>query len=115
MVELVQLEKFHQEFAKRQVQVVVVSNDDPATAQATQADFPHLVAVSDAAQNMAQAMRTIHPGAGPTGDDTNAPTTFLVAGNGQVCWFRRPERFLARLSPKQVLAAIDETWGTSAH
>ena len=115
MVELVQLEKSHEEFTKRQVQVVVISNDDQPTAQTTQADFPHLVVITDADQNMAHALQTIHPGASPTGGDTNAPTTFLVDGDGQVCWFRRPERFLARLSPGQVLAAIDETWGKSAH
>lgn len=108
MVELVQLERHHQEFADRQVRVVAISNDDQPTSQVTQADFPHLVIVSDAEQNMAQAMQTIQVGADPNGGDTNAPTTFLVDGQGNVRWFRRPERFMTRLSPREVLAAVDE-------
>jgi peroxiredoxin len=108
MTELGELEQYHQEFADRRVRVVVVSNDDQPTAQATQADFPHLVVVSDVDQNMAQAMQTLHPGVGPGGSTTNAPTTFLVDGTGNVRWYRRPERFLARLTPGEVLAAIDE-------
>ncbi len=111
MVELGQLEKHHEEFAKRQVQVVVISNDKQSTAKTTQADFPHLIVVSDADQSMAKAVQVIQSGAGPTGDDTNAPTTFLVDGAGHVRRMLRPERFLARYSPEEVLAAIDETWG----
>ena len=111
MVELGQLEKHHQDFAKRHVQMVVISNDKQSTAQATQADFPHLIVVSDADQSMAKAVQVLHPGAGPTGDDTNAPTTFLVDGDGTVRRMLRPERFLTRYSPEEVLAAIDEAWG----
>ena len=110
MVELGQLEKYHAEFAKRNVRVVVISNDKPTTAQKTQADFPHLVVVSDSDQNMAKALQVIHSGAGATGDDTNAPTTFLVDGDGRVRQMMRPERFLSRYSPQEVLAAIDATW-----
>ena len=111
MVELGQLEKHHEEFAKRHVQVVVISNDKQSAAQATQADFPHLIVVSDADQSMAKSVQVIHAGAGPTGDDTNTPTTFLVDGTGQVRRLLRPQRFLARYSPEEVLAAIDEAWG----
>ena len=110
MVELGQLEKHHAEFSKRNVRVVVISNDKPTTAQKTQADFPHLVVVSDSDQNMAKALQVIHSGAGATGDDTNAPTTFLVDGDGRVRQMMRPERFLSRYSPQEVLAAIDATW-----
>lgn len=110
MVELGQLEKHHDEFAKQEVRVIVISNDKQTTAQATQADFPHLIVVSDAEQNMAQAMQVIHPGAGATGEDTNAPTTFLVDGTGHVRGMLRPERFLTRYSPNEVLAAIDAAW-----
>ena len=110
MLELGQLEKYHAEFTRRNVRVLAISNDKPATAQATQSDFPHLVVVSDSEQNMAKALQVIHPGAGATGDDTNAPTTFLVDGDGHVRRIMRQERFLARYSPQEVLAAIDETW-----
>ena len=107
MVELGELEGHQRQFAERRVRVVVVSNDDLDTARATQADFPHLVVVSDTDQRMASAMQVLHPGAGPNRDDTNAPTTFLVDGTGQVRWFFRPERYIARLSPGALLSAID--------
>ena len=110
MVELGQLEKHHEEFAKRNVRVVVISNDKPTTAQATQTDFPHLIVVSDSDQNMAKALQVIHSGAGATGDDTNAPTTFLVDADGTVRRMMRPQRVIARYSPQEVLTAIDETW-----
>lgn len=110
MVELGELEKQHAEFGRRGVQLFVISNDDLETAQATQKDFPHLIVVSDENQNLAKAIQVIHPGAGPTGDDTNAPTTFLVDGTGQVRWSFRPDRFLVRLSPGQLLDAMDKTW-----
>jgi hypothetical protein len=58
---------------------------------------------------MAKAMEVVHPGAGLNKEDTNAPTTFLVDGAGQVRWFLRPTRFMVRLSPSDVLAAIDES------
>lgn len=111
MKELVQLQGKHQEFANRKVRVVAISDDDQETARKTQSDFPHLVIVSDPDQTIAKAMSVLHPGAtGPTGGDTNAPTTFFVDGEGQVRRVYRPESILRRLSPAEVLAAIDETW-----
>ena len=110
MVELGQLEKKYQEFAKRDVRVFVISDDDQETARATQTDFPHLIVVSDADQRLATAMQVLHAGAGPGGETTNAPTTFLVDGSGEVDWLFRPTRFTVRLSPEQLAAAIDETW-----
>lgn len=112
MIELGQLEKQHLEFVQRYTQVVVVSNDDQATAKLTQADFPHLIVVSDAQQNFAKAMQVIHPGAAPDRKDTNAPTTFLIDGDGVVRWVFRPERFVVRLSPAELLKAIGGVnWG----
>jgi peroxiredoxin len=106
MTELGELEGHHRQFADRHVRVVVISNDDQEAARATQADFPHLVVVSDAEQNVAQAMQVIHAGAGPKGD-TNAPTTFLVDGVGQVRWLFRPESFVVRLPADDLLKAVD--------
>lgn len=110
MIELGELEKKHQEFQLRNTRVIVVSNDDPHTAQMTQADFPHLVVVSDADENLAKAFDVIHAGMAPGGRDTNAPTTFLIDGDGVVRWLFRPDRFIVRLSAAEVLAAIDQTW-----
>ncbi len=111
MKELVQLQGRHEEFTNRQVHVVAISDDDQATARKTQGDFPNLIVVSDPDQAVAKAMSVIHPGAtGPNGGDTNAPTTFFVDGEGHVRRVYRPESYLRRLSPAEVLAAIDETW-----
>src|SRR5216684_1243541 len=106
MTELGELEKRHQDFEATQVRVVVVSNDDLATAQATQADFPHLIVVSDPDQIVAKAIQVVHQGMAPGGKDTNVPTTFLVDGSGTVRWLYRPERFIARLSAEDLLAAV---------
>jgi peroxiredoxin len=108
-VELGELEKHHQEFASRNVRVVVVSNDDPSDAKKTQAEFPHLVVVSDAEQKLAKAMQVIHAGAGRHHDDTNAPTTFLLDGGGHVRGVFRSDYFLVRQSAAELLTAIDST------
>jgi peroxiredoxin len=110
MVELGELEKRHQDFQKRGVQLIAISNDDPKTASATQSDFPNLKIVSDADQNMAKAIQVIHSGFGPHQTNTNAPTTILVDGDGSVRWLYRPDRFLVRLSPDELLEAIDSAW-----
>ena len=107
MAELGELERCHEQFAERGVRVVVVSNDNRKIARETQSDFPHLIVVSDQPQEMAEALQVLHPGVGPGGNDTNAPTTFLVDGHGQVRWFFRPERFVSRLSPAELLREID--------
>ncbi len=108
MVELGELESRHRDFEERNVRVVAISNDDVETAQATQADLPHLVVVSDQGHGMAKALAVVQPGGGPSGGDTNVPTTFIIDGDGTVRWVRRPERFLVRLAPEEILAAIDE-------
>lgn len=88
----------------------MVSNDDQATATLTQTQFPDLIVISDAKQSLAKAMQVLHAGMGPGGSDTNAPTTFLVDGEGYVRWFFRPDNFLDRLPPENLLAAVDKTW-----
>jgi alkyl hydroperoxide reductase subunit AhpC len=110
MVELGQLEKHYAEFDRRHVHIIAISNDDQETARATQADFPHLIVVADTELHMATAMQVLHPGAGPTGADTNAPTTFLVDDAGVVRWMFRPDRFIVRLSAEELLTAVDKTW-----
>jgi peroxiredoxin len=107
MIELGQLEAHWREFEKRKVRVVVVSVEGQDEARATQADFPHLVVVSDEGRNLAEAAAVIHPRAALDGGDTAAPTTILIDGDGTVRWTFRPDRVLTRLSPAEVLAAID--------
>jgi peroxiredoxin len=108
MTELGELEGQHRRFDEKHVRIFVVSNDDQPTAQKTQADFPHLAVVSDREQNVAKALQVIHKGAGHEREDTNAPTTFLVDGNGQVRWFFRPSHVIVRLSPDALLRAVDD-------
>ena len=108
MIELGQLEREHAEFAKRKTRVVVVSLEDQETARATQAEFPHLVVVADSEHKLANALDVIHRRSGPDDGDTSAPTTFLIDGSGTVRWMFRPQRFLVRLTPAEVLAAVDE-------
>ena len=108
MVELGQLEKHHAEFAKRNVEVVVVSIENHEDAQLTQTDFPHLVVVADAEENLTNAVQVLHPDSHPEGGDTSAPTTMLTDGSGRVAWVHRPENYFRRLSPAEVLKAIDE-------
>jgi peroxiredoxin len=110
MLELGGLEKHHAEFGKRNVRIVVVSNDDQASATTTQTEFPDLIVISDAQQNLAKAMQVIQPAKWPGGSDTNAPTTFLVDGAGYVRWLFRPDSFFVRLSADKLLAAVNETW-----
>ena len=110
MKELGELEWQYQEFSNRNVRVIAISNDDQPTARKTQADFPNLIVISDPEQKMANALQVIHPGMAPGGGDTNAPTTFLVDGAGYVRWLFRPDHFIVRLSPAELLAVVDETW-----
>jgi peroxiredoxin len=107
MVELGELEKRHADFASRKVRIIAISNDDLETSQKTQAAFPHLMIASDPDQAMANAFAVIQRGMGHDGTDTNAPTTFLVGGDGKVRWLFRPDTFFVRLSPSELLAAID--------
>ena len=107
MVELGQLEKAYAEFERRNTRVVAVSLEDVEAARATQAEFPHLVVVADKDCGLADALAVVHPDSNPEGGDTAAPTTVLVDGRGTVRWVGRPDRFLGRLSPPEVLAAID--------
>jgi peroxiredoxin len=107
MIELGQLEANWQEFERRKVRVVVVSIEGQEQARATQAEFPHLVVVADAKRNLSEAVAVIHPQSAPDGGDTAAPTTLLIDGDGTVRWTFRPDRVFRRLSPSEVLAAVD--------
>jgi alkyl hydroperoxide reductase subunit AhpC len=110
MAELGELERRHEDFANRGVRVMVVSNDPQEVARETQDDFPSLVVVADATKAMARAFQVTHTAFGPLGGrPTNAPTTFLVDGDGTVRWLFRPAQFVARLPPEELLTAIDET------
>lgn len=107
MTELVQLEQRHEGFPERNAQVVVVSVEGLDDARRTQADFPHLAVVSDEARGLSEAAGLIHPHAAPDGGDADVPTTILVDRRGVVRWLYRSPSVIARLSPDEVLRAVD--------
>src|SRR5712691_9076604 len=108
MVELGQLEARHADFDNQNVRIVAVSPDNLEESKKTQEAFPHLQIVSDAKLSMADALAIIDKGRGPGGEDTNAPTTMLVDGAGTVRWIYRADRFMVRLSPDDLLKAVDQ-------
>jgi peroxiredoxin len=109
MIELGQLEAKHEEFEKRQTRVIVVSVEDQEAAKKTQADFPHLVVVSDKDHGITNALDVIHKKSAMDGSDTSAPATLIIDKSGTIRWTFRPERFFTRLSPAEVVAALDKS------
>lgn len=108
MIELGQLEKQHAAFESRHVRLIVSSLEDVPTAALSQAAFPHLEVLADAGRGLSNPLQVIHPQSGPGGIDTSAPTTILIDGDGIVRWIFRPERHIVRLSPAELLAAVDD-------
>ncbi len=108
MIELGQLERRHEDFARRNTRVIVVSLEGTDDAARTQADFPHLLVLADQNRGLSEAARLVHSHAGPDGSDADAPTTILVDRHGTVRWLYRSPEIIARLSPDDVLQAIDE-------
>src|SRR6478735_8211179 len=111
MVELGQLEAKVGEFEKRHIRILAISLDNLEESKETQTRFPHLVVVADFEKNLSEAVQVIHGDEGPGGATTDAPTTILVDGRGIVRWVFRPDRFLIRLNPQQLLQKIDEHMG----
>ncbi|MFL5329495.1 MAG: redoxin domain-containing protein [Gemmataceae bacterium] len=107
MIELVELEKHHADFAKRNTRIIVASNDPLDDAAKTQKDYPHLVVVADAEKKLISAASVLHPKAGQHGEDVAAPTTFIIDSSGTVRWLFRPGEVISRLSVKELLAELD--------
>jgi peroxiredoxin len=108
MVELVQLERRHDDFPPRHTRVVVVSIEGIDDARKTQADFPHLNVVSDQDRSLSEAAGLIHSHAAPDGSDADVPTTILVDRHGVVRWLYRSPAVVVRLSPDEVVQAIHQ-------
>jgi alkyl hydroperoxide reductase subunit AhpC len=108
MTELVQLERRYDEFPKRNARVVTVSVEGLDDARKTQADYPHLTVVSDEAHGLSEAAGLIHPHAAPDGGDTDVPTTILIDRSGTVRWLYRSPSVIERLSPDEVIRAVDQ-------
>jgi len=107
MAELVQLERRHDDFSKKNTRVLVISMEGLDDARKTQKQFPRLTTLADEARGLSQAAGLVHPHAAPDGRDIDVPTTFLVDRRGIVRWIYRSPRVISRLSPDDVLRAID--------
>jgi peroxiredoxin len=108
MIELGELEKRHEDFARKNLRVIAVSVETPESARETQKDFPHLMVASDHERKLSNAVEVIHAHSGPGGEDTSAPTTILVDRDGTVRWLFRPNHNAVRLSSDELLAAANE-------
>lgn len=108
MTELGELEQRRADFANRNTRVVVVSLEGPEDAKKTQAQFPHLLVVADASRGLSTVADSIHEGSNPHGGDTSSPATLLIDRQGTVRWEYRPARYFSRLTPDDLLAAIDQ-------
>ena len=108
MIELGQLERRHEDFDRRHARVIAVSLEGPADARQTQADYPHLLVLADEGRGLSGAVDLIHENANPHGGDASAPTTVLVDRGGTVRWVYRSPSVVVRLSPDDVLRAVDQ-------
>jgi peroxiredoxin len=107
MIELGQLERHHEDFTRRGTRVIVISLEGQDDARQTQARFPHLLVLADAGRGLSEVVGLIHTHSAPDGGDTSAPTTILIDRQGIVRWLYRSGAVVARLSPDEVLQAID--------
>ena len=94
MIELVQLERHHADFEKRNTRVLVASMEEVDDAQRTQAQFPHLVVLADHSRKLSEAAELVHLRAGPEGRDIDVPTTILIDRRGIVRWVYRSPRLM---------------------
>ncbi len=118
MIELGQLERHHEDFAQRNARVIVISMEGTEDAAKTQAEFPHLLVLADPPlehgsdatepRRLSDAAGLVHIHASPDGKDADTPTTILVDGHGIVRWIYRSPGVIARLSPEEVLQALDQ-------
>ncbi len=107
MIELGQLERRHEDFTRRNTRIVAVSVETTDDARKTQADFPHLLVLADEGRGLTDALALVHARAAPDGSDIATPTTIIVDRGGIVRWLYRTPGVAARLSPDEVVEALD--------
>jgi peroxiredoxin len=108
MIELVQLERRHEDFARRNTRVIVVSAEGPDLASLTQEKNPHLLVLADGQLGLTKASGQLHEKGGPNHEDISIPTTILIDRQGLVRWIYRSGHVETRLSPDEVLQLVDE-------
>ena len=67
-----------------------------------------MLILSDAKRSLANAADVIHQRSAPGGGDSSAPTTILIDADGRVRWLFRPTRHIERISPVELLRAVDD-------
>jgi hypothetical protein len=82
-------------------------------AEETQKKVPHLLVLADKDRGLSNVANVIHERAKPGGEDADAPTTILVDRGGMIRWVYRSPLIIARLSPDEVLEAIDKYLGNA--
>lgn len=87
---------------------MVVSMDGPEDSQRTQEECPHLFVLSDSGRGLSEALGIVHAHAAPAGGDADVPTTILIDRTGTVRWLYRSPAVISRLSPDEVLEAVDQ-------
>jgi peroxiredoxin len=107
MIELGQLEARQEDFATRNTRIIAASLEGRDEAAKSDAQFPHITFLADKEANLARAAAVVAPQHAPDGSATNAPTTILIDRDGVVRWLYRPDRYIHRLSPNELLADID--------
>jgi alkyl hydroperoxide reductase subunit AhpC len=107
MIELGQLEARHEDFTRRNTRIIAASLEGRDEAAMSDTQFPHITFLADKEGNLAQAAEVVAPQHAPDGSATNAPTTILIDHEGVVRWLYRPDRYIHRLSPDELLADID--------
>jgi peroxiredoxin len=107
-MELGKLQGRYDDFASRNTRVIVVSMEGPDDAKVTKDKFRDLVVLADKGRGLSEAAELIDKeNKAPDGSDIDAPTTILVDKHGQVRAVLRPPAVIARLSPDDVLQAVD--------
>jgi hypothetical protein len=70
--------------------------------------------LADEELGLSEAAGLIDPRGGPDGGNVDAPTTILADRHGKVRWLYRSPKVITRLSPDEVLQAIDQHLPASA-
>lgn len=88
--------------------MIAVTLENCELAAQTEAEFPHLLVLCDEGHGLSEAVGAVHAKAAPDGSDAATPTTLLVDRHGQLRWLFRPQAAITRLSPDDLLQAIDQ-------
>lgn len=108
MIELGQLERQIDEFAKRNTRIIAASMEGVDDSIKTQSEHPRFVVLADQQRGLINPAALVHEKMAQDGGDTTVPTTILVDRRGIVRWIFRPTAVVERIAPDDLLTAIDQ-------